>query len=127
MNLLLDTHTLIWFLEGDANLSAAAKTQIENPANTSFVSVATFWEMAIKVSLNKLEMQISIQNLKQLIWENGIEVLPITIENTLFVSQLPFHHKDPFDRLLIAQVVNENMILVSRDEAMLLYNAQTIW
>jgi PIN domain nuclease of toxin-antitoxin system len=127
MNLLLDTHTLIWFLEGDAKLSATAKKQIENPANTNFVSVATFWEMVIKVSLNKLEMQISIQNLKQLIWENGIEVLPITIENTLFVSQLPFYHKDPFDRLLIAQAVNENMTLVSRDEAMPLYNVQTIW
>jgi PIN domain nuclease of toxin-antitoxin system len=127
MNLLLDTHTLIWLLEGDANLSAAAKEQIENPANTNFVSVATFWEIAIKVSLKKLEMQIPIQNLKQLVWENGIEVLPITIENTLFVSQLPFYHKDPFDRLLVAQAVNENMILVSRDEAMPLYNVQTIW
>jgi PIN domain nuclease of toxin-antitoxin system len=127
MNLLLDTHTLIWFLEGDTTLSTDAKNLIENPANTNFVSVATFWEMAIKVSLKKLEMQISIQNLKKLLWENGIEVLPITIENTLFVSQLPFHHKDPFDRLLIAQAVNENMILVSKDEAMLLYNVQTVW
>jgi PIN domain nuclease of toxin-antitoxin system len=127
MNLLLDTHTLIWFLEGDTTLSTDAKNLIENPANTNFVSVATFWEMAIKVSLKKLEMQISIQNLKKLLWENGIEVLPITIENTLFVSQLPFHHKDPFDRLLIAQAVNENMILISKDEAMHLYNVQTIW
>ncbi len=127
MNLLLDTHTLIWFLEGDTTLSTNAKKLIENPENTNFVSVATFWEMAIKVSLKKLEMQISIQNLKKILWENGIEVLPITIENTLFVSQLPFHHKDPFDRLLIAQAVNENMILVSKDEAMLLYNVQTIW
>ena len=125
--MLLDTHTLIWLLEGDDNLSAAAKEQIENSANTNFVSVATFWEIAIKVSLNKLEMKISIQNLKQLIWENGIEVLPITIENALFVSQLPFYHKDPFDRLLVAQAVNENMILVSRDEAIPLYNVQTIW
>ncbi len=127
MNLFLDTHTLIWFLEGDATLSTNAKELIENPENTNFVSVATFWEMAIKVSLKKLEMQISIQNLKKLIWENGIEVLPITIENTLFISQLPFHHKDPFDRLLIAQAVNENMTLVSKDEAMLLYNVKTVW
>jgi len=127
MNLQLDTHTLIWFLEGDANLSAAAKEQIENCANTSFVSLATFWEIAIKVSLKKLEMKTPLQHLKQLIWENGLEVLPITIENTLFVSQLPFYHRDPFDRLLVAQAVNENMILVSRDEAMQLYNEQTIW
>ena len=91
------------------------------------MSVATFWEIAIKSSLNKLEMQIPIQQLKQLIWENGIEVLPITIEDALFVSQLHFYHKDPFDRLLVAQSTNENMILVSRDEAMPLYNVQTIW
>ncbi len=127
MNLLLDTHTLIWLLEGDDNLSTVAREQIENSDNTNFVSVATFWEIAIKVSLNKLDMKISIQNLKQLIWENGIEVLPITIEHTLFVSELPFYHKDPFDRLLVAQSVIENMILVSRDEAMPLYNVQTIW
>jgi len=127
MNLLLDTHTLIWFLEGDVNLSTVAKEQIENPANTSFVSLATFWEIAIKVNINKLEMQIAIQDLKQLIWKNGMEVLPITIEDTFFVSQLPFYHKDPFDRLLIAQAVNGNILLLSRDEAMQLYNVQTIW
>ncbi len=127
MNLLLDTHTLIWLLEGDDNLSVTAKEQIENPDNTSFVSVATFWEIAIKISLNKLEMKIPLKNLKQLIWENGIEVLPITIDNALFVSQLPYYHKDPFDRLLVAQALNENMLVVSRDEAIPLYNVQTIW
>jgi PIN domain nuclease of toxin-antitoxin system len=72
-------------------------------------------------------MQISMQNLKQIIWENGMEILPITIENTLFVSELPFHHKDPFDRLLVAQAVSENMVLVSKDKAMLLYKVQTVW
>jgi PIN domain nuclease of toxin-antitoxin system len=127
MNLLLDTHTLIWLLEGDDNLSVTAKEQIENPDNTSFVSVATFWEIAIKISLNKLEMKIPLKNLKQLIWENGIEVLPITIDNALFVSQLPYYHKDPFDRLLVAQALNENMLVVSRDEAIPLYNVQTVW
>lgn len=114
-------------LEGDNNLSSTAREQIENPANTNFVSVATFWEIAIKISLNKLEMQIPILQLKQLIWENGIEVLPITIEDALFVSQLPFYHRDPFDRLLVAQSTNENMILVSKDEALSLYNVQILW
>ncbi len=127
MNLLLDTHTLIWLLEGDNNLSSTATEQIENPANTNFVSVATFWEIAIKISLNKLEMQMPILQLKQLIWENGIEILPITIEDALFVSQLPFYHRDPFDRLLVAQAMNENMILVSKDEALSLYNVQILW
>lgn len=123
MNLLLDTHTLIWLLEGDVNLSKAAKEQIENPDNFNFVSITTFWEIAIKISLNKLDMRISIHDLKQLIWENGLDVLPITIEQTLFVSQLPFYHKDPFDRLLVAQAKIENLVIVSRDDALKLYNA----
>lgn len=127
MNLLLDTHTLIWFLEGDESLSSVARKQIENTSNTNFVSVASFWEIAIKVSLNKLVMQTSTENLKQLVFENGIEILPITAENALFVSQLPFHHKDPFDRLLIAQAINQNMLLVSKDEFMPLYPVQIIW
>ncbi|WP_031431071.1 type II toxin-antitoxin system VapC family toxin [Methylomicrobium agile] len=127
MNLLLDTHTLIWLLEGDENLSVSARKQIENPDNTNFISIATFWEIAIKLSLNKLVMKISISQLKRLVWENGLEVLPIAIEDTLLVSQLPFHHRDPFDRLLAAQAMNQNMSLVSRDRAMSLYDVKVIW
>jgi PIN domain nuclease of toxin-antitoxin system len=127
MNLLLDTHTLIWFLEGDSHLSTTAKNYIENANNTNFVSIATYWEIAIKISINKLELQMPLQNLKPLIWKNGIEILPITIEHTLLVSQLPFYHKDPFDRLLVAQTMSENMVLLSRDEKFKLYNIQTIW
>lgn len=127
MNLLLDTHTLIWFLEGEDTLSKAAKENIENPDNTNFVSVATFWEMAIKSSLKKLYMQIGLHDVKQIIWENGLEILPITIEHALFVSQLPFHHRDPFDRLLIAQAKIENMTILSKDEALQLYDVITVW
>jgi len=103
MNLLLDTHALIWLTEADNHLSQSAKSAIENPVNTCFVSVASFWEMAIKTSLGKLEMQIPLTTLKSLIIENGIEILPIEVGHTLLIAQLPFHHKDPFDRLLIAQ------------------------
>jgi len=127
MNLLLDTHTLIWLLEGDDNLSTSARQLIESPDNINFVSIATFWEIAIKLSLNKLAMQISMHQLKQLVWENGLEILPITIEDAICVSQLPFQHRDPFDRLLIAQAMNQNMSLISRDQAMSLYNIKTFW
>ena len=102
MNLLLDTHTLIWFLEGDDRLGPTAKDYIENVNNTNFVSIATFWEITIKISINKLQLQIPLQHFKSLLWENGLEILPITIEHTLLVSQLPFYHNDPFDRLLVA-------------------------
>lgn len=127
MNLLLDTHTLIWFLEGDNHLSLTAKSYIEEASHTNFVSMATFWEMAIKISLNKLELRKPLPDLESLIWENGIEILPITIEHTLLVSQLPFYHKDPFDRLLVAQAMSENMTLLSGDEKFKLYPIQVIW
>ncbi len=127
MNLLLDTHALIWFLEGDSKLNGMARQSIENPENTSFVSIATFWEMAIKVSIGKLQMQISLQNLKHLLWKNGIEVLPISIEHTLLVSCLDFDHRDPFDRLLIAQAIKEKMVLISCDENFSLYDIKILW
>ncbi|SJM94165.1 conserved hypothetical protein [Crenothrix polyspora] len=127
MNLLLDTHTLIWLLEGDSNLSQTAKAAIENPDNTNFVSIATVWEMAIKVSIGKLEMQAPLNMLKTLMELNGIETLPVSIEHALLVSKLPFYHKDPFDRLLIAQAINENMLLLTRDEKFSHYDVRILW
>jgi len=86
VNLLWDTHTLIWFIEGDNNLGITARNYIENPQNTNFVGIATFWEIAIKISINKLTLQTPLKNLKNLLWENGIEILPVTFEHTLLVS-----------------------------------------
>ncbi len=116
MNLLLNTHTLIWLLEGDENLSPNALTAIQNPANTCYVSSASLWEIAIKISISKLVMTIPFQELPRLIWENGIEILPAEFEHFLKVSTLPFHHKDPFDRIIIAQSFVEQMEIVGKDE-----------
>ena len=127
MNLLLDTHALIWFLEGDNRLSQTARSFIENPSNTNYASIATFWEIAIKTSLGKLETKTSLTNLKYMLMENGIEILPITIEHTVLVSKLAFYHRDPFDRLLISQAMHENMSLVSRDEYFSQYDIHVIW
>lgn len=127
MNLLQDTHTLIWFLEGDSQLSQTARSVIENAENTNFVSIATFWEIAIKSSLGKLETKTPLSNLKRLVLDNGIEILPITIEHTLLVGELPFHHRDPFDRLLIAQAKLENMPVLSKDEHFDKYGIRLIW
>jgi len=115
MNNLLDTHALIWFFEGSNRMSATARSQIENPANTNFVSVVSFWEIAIKISIGKLEMDLSMEDLQRLIWENGMEILPIKIEHTFLLRNLPYHHKDPFDRLLITQALVEKLTLISCD------------
>ena len=127
MNLLLDTHTLIWLLEGDENLSKSAIAAIQNSANTCFVSSASLWEIAIKMSISKLEMKIPFPELSHLIWENGIEILPTEFEHFLKVSSLPFHHKDPFDRIIIAQSLVEQMDIVGKDGYFADYGLRLIW
>ncbi|WP_375562500.1 type II toxin-antitoxin system VapC family toxin [Bernardetia sp. OM2101] len=115
MNILLDTHALIWFFEGDKKLSNKARKTIQEPKNTIFVSVVSFWEIVIKISIDKLEMDLSMEELQKLVWENGIQILPIKIEHTFLLRNLPYFHKDPFDRLLFVQASSENMNLVSCD------------
>ena len=116
MNNLLDTHALIWFFEGSDKMSRKAREQIENPSSTNFVSVVSFWEIAIKISIGKLEMDLSMEDLQRLIWENGMEILPIKIDHTFLLRTLPYHHKDPFDRLLITQSLTERLNLISCDD-----------
>ena len=127
MNILLDTHALIWFLEGDSQLSNSAKTAITNPANTCFLSQASMWEIAIKISIKKLEMKNSYQNLPKLLWQNGIEILPFEFEHFEYILTLPFHHKDPFDRIIIAQSVIDKMSVISCDDNFPSYPVNIIW
>lgn len=116
MKKLLDTHTLIWLFDGSNKLSELAKGEIENPKNSLFISVVSFWEIAIKIGIGKLEMDLSMEDLQKLAWINGIELLPVQIEHTFLLRTLPFHHKDPFDRLLFSQAKIKGMNLLSGDE-----------
>lgn len=127
MNLLLDTHTLIWFLNGDNQLSNVARELIEKEINNKYVSVASLWEIAIKISLKKLNFDPDVAGLANLIFENGFEVLPITFEHILEVAKLDFIHRDPFDRILIAQGIKEHLLIVTKDENIKKYEVLTIW
>src|SRR5437870_9435046 len=98
---LLDTHALIWFINGDSGLSSKAKQTIEATDAINFVSIASLWEISIKISLGKLELKVPYRQIAQQIIDNGFEILPVTFEDTLVLSTLPFHHRDPFDRLII--------------------------
>ena len=113
---LLDTHTLIWFLDGSSLLSEKSKKEIEDENAANFVSIASLWEIAIKVSLGKIELKTTLDQIYSKLMENGFEVLPITFEDTLAVSRLPFHHRDPFDRIMIAQAMTNRMTIISKDE-----------
>jgi PIN domain nuclease of toxin-antitoxin system len=126
MRLLLDTHAFLWFIMGSPDLSARA--HIEDEANESFLSVASLWEMAIKMSLGKLTLSAPLDSLiPQQLGLNGIELLGIQVGHAAAVSTLPLHHRDPFDRLLIAQAIVEGMPVVSADMAFDAYPVKRLW
>lgn len=124
---LLDTHTLIWYINGDTELSQTARTTIGADNTINFVSIASLWEIAIKISLGKLELKTPFNQIGRQIEENGFEVLPITLEDTMTLSSLPFHHRDPFDRIIIVQSFNNGLSLISKDKRFDLYKAKVIW
>jgi PIN domain nuclease of toxin-antitoxin system len=127
MDLLLDTHSLIWFLNGDEKLSEKVKLAIVDPANSKYVSIASIWEIAIKISLDKFRFPKGFKHFLDMIESNGFEILPITFEHALVLSTLEFFHRDPFDRLLIAQCKSDNLVILTRDENIKRYNINSIW
>ena len=127
MNYLLDTHTLIWFITEDPMLPETVKKEIKNINNTCCVSIASLWEIAIKLSLNKLELNNSLQNIIEIIDLSSIDILPINTMHVIRVSTLPLHHRDPFDRLIIAQSISENYTLLSKDNIFKSYAVDVKW
>jgi PIN domain nuclease of toxin-antitoxin system len=128
VRLLLDTHTLLWFLEDDPALSAAARVAIEDPTNDKLVSMATCWEMAIKAGLKKLRLVEPVAVfLGRELPANGFTLLDISLAHATAVETLPQHHKDPFDRLLIVQAPIEGIPIVSVDVAFDPYGVTRIW
>jgi PIN domain nuclease of toxin-antitoxin system len=125
---LLDTHAFLWFINGDARLSSQARMMIEAPANECLVSVVSLWEITIKVSLGKVRIPASIGPLVEIhVLGNGFRILPIRPEHLERLEALPFHHRDPFDRLLIAQGLEEEALIVTRDSAFGPYGAALAW
>ena len=116
MRYLLDTHSLIWFLNGDDQLSDFARQLIEDENHELFISIASLWEMSIKFSLGKLNLGQPFETIFPTQLEsNSIAILAITVEHLTAVCNLPFHHRDPFDRLIIAQAQVELLPIISTD------------
>ena len=128
MKLLLDTHAFLWFVLGDRKLSATALEQILDPANEKLVSPATYWELAIKISLGKYALKEPYEEfMRRGIVGNGFHVLAIEPRHTAALVSLPFHHRDPFDRLLVAQAMVEQLSVVSADAEFDTYSVKRIW
>jgi len=128
MRLLLDTHTFIWSFSKTRKLSPAAARELQNSANEIFASVASVWEMQIKIKLGKMIFNDTLENIiteQQQI--NRIQILPVNLAHALYLENLPPHHKDPFDRLLISQAIIENMTLVSADADFAKYQVNLLW
>lgn len=121
MKLLLDTHILLWYLEGHPGLPEAQRLKIEDRRNQVAVSAASLWEMVIKISIGKLELMDDLATIENTLLRQGIFILPIQTAHLQRLLSLPFHHRDPFDRLIIAQAFAEEMVLVSDDAAFSVY------
>jgi PIN domain nuclease of toxin-antitoxin system len=123
MNYLIDTHILIWYLSGNPSLNQEVIDEIQNPNNIIFVSKASLWEIAIKVSLKKLTIAVSLVELEQFL---ATILLDFTHMDWQTLSTLPFQHRDPFDRLIISQAINGNLMLITDDSKFKLYPVQLL-
>ena len=125
---LLDTHTFLWWASDAPELSTTACNIISETRNECFLSMASCWEMAINSSLGKLRLSKPVDRFVQdLVTENGFRLLAIDLHHTSKVEALPFHHRDPFDRLIIAQAITEGLTIVSADNSFSDYAVKCIW
>lgn len=127
MNLLLDTHVLIWWLEKNPRLGAQAKVTLRNPDMRPWMSAASVWEISIKMALGRFDLADPPEAwVPRLLGEWGVRALPITPTHAMAVRTLPLHHRDPFDRMLIAQAQCEGLTLVTADPRIMAYDVRTI-
>lgn len=128
MRVLLDTHAFLWWVEDAPTLSKRARTAISNPGNECLLSLASCWEMAIKLSLGKLRLPSAIERfIPEQLAANAIRQLGIDFRHVARVATLPFHHRDPFDRLLAAQALEERCVVLSADPMFQKYGVKRIW
>jgi len=128
MNLLLDSHSFVWWRDEPRKLSRTAFAEISNSSNNVFLSVVTVWELQIKIVLNKFTIKGGLENaVKDEQQNNGFQILSVQLVHAFYLENLPPHHKDPFDRLLISQATVEKMTLVTADAEFAKYQVNLLW
>jgi len=128
MRLLLDTHTFLWWINNDPLLSDSARIAISSERNECFLSLASCWELAIKASIGKLRLTKPVERfIPEELTANDFQLLSIDFRHIAKVETLPFHHRDPFDRLLVAQVLTEKMTIISADDMLSEYGVKRLW
>lgn len=121
MTFLIDTHVLLWYMQGDTRLSKNAISEIEKTSNLIFISKASLWEIAIKLSLKKIRFDTPIVKLESYLSERRIGILEFSLLDLQKSTELNFHHRDPFDRLIISQAINNNFTVITDDQKFKLY------
>ena len=127
MDILLDTHALWWFLNGSDKMPDTVKGAILNPENTIYVSIASVWEAAIKMSIGKLRFDGGVDGFLEAIEDEDFLLLDITQKHIKMVKDLPFIHRDPFDRMLVAQAIVEELYIMTIDSNMVKYDINPFW
>ncbi len=128
MKCIIDTHTLLWIVTDDKKLSPKAREIYLNSENEIYLSLASVWEMAIKSSLGKLTLEKSLEEFIEVhVVNNDIKILKIELAHVLRIENLPFHHRDPFDRLIISQSIEDNLPVLSADRTFDSYKIKRIW
>ncbi|RLB56501.1 MAG: PIN domain nuclease [Deltaproteobacteria bacterium] len=123
MNLLLDTHAALWWLSDDPTLSASARAMIADPENTVFLSAVVVWEIRIKQGIGKLDLP---DDFGEVLDSQRFPELPVTVDHAHAIADLPSIHRDPFDRMLVAQAIVERMTIVTRDKSIAAYDVNVI-
>jgi len=127
VTLLVDTHAFLWFVSGDRQLSAAARRAMEESGNEWWLSAASVWEMSIKASLGRLTLPATVSDYISEKVQHGLKVLSIDWPHAAAVEHLPLHHRDPFDRLMVAQALADGLAVVTRDEVFADYGVEVVW
>ena len=128
MKILLDTHALLWLITDNRQLSKTAKEIFLDQKNRLFFSITSLWEICIKMSLGKISLKNGwLKTIQDEMKANAVNWLPVEIEHCAKLTKLPFHHRDPFDRMLIAQAIVEDMLLLSRDTRLSDYEITRVW
>jgi PIN domain nuclease of toxin-antitoxin system len=128
VKLLLDTHAFLWWVEGAPALGRRARAEVANPDNDVFLSIASCWELAIKISLGKLRLTQSLERfIPEQLTRNGFVLFGVEFRHVALIADLPFHHRDPFDRVLVAQALLDELAIVSADRVFRKYGVTVVW
>ena len=127
MQHIIDTHTFLWFVKGSEKLPTSVRSLIDSPADATQISIASFWEIGIKASTGKLPLTAGLLELEEIAKRQSIEILPITVQAISLIQEMPFHHRDPFDRIIAATVLTTGGVLLSADAIFDAYGVPRTW